>query len=311
MTTDIKEYSKTEIALSNLKDRFEGLEFHVDTPYGLKQAKCGRAEIRGYRTGLEKMRKEIKAPALDHCRLIDSEAKRITAELVALEDPIDSQIKEMEGLKEAERQEKIAAEMDRVEKIKIRIEKIRSVASEIHYIYTLRIEDIENRIKQIDNTAINDSFDEYKEQASEVKSSTLSFLNDALLAAKERDSNNKRIADDREELAKLRAAEEKRAKKAEEERQEEHKKQREEQDRINMDKKRIEDDRKKLEADQEHERLKNEAKLQSDRNSKQRALDKEKREKFPGIKIITNGISDYFDIDTKVAKKWINELRNK
>ena len=36
---------------------------------------AARAEVRGYRTSLEKLRKEIKAPALARCNAIDTEAK--------------------------------------------------------------------------------------------------------------------------------------------------------------------------------------------------------------------------------------------
>ena len=110
MTTEIQEYSKTEAALTMLREKYAGATFEVDTTDGMKLAKEARGEVRSYRTGLEKMRKEIKAPALEHCRLIDAEATRITVELVELEDPIKNQIKAHEDAKEAERQEKIDAE---------------------------------------------------------------------------------------------------------------------------------------------------------------------------------------------------------
>ena len=48
-------------------------------------------------------RKEIKAPALVRCKLIDEETKRITSELLALEVPIDEQIKAEEKRLRAER----------------------------------------------------------------------------------------------------------------------------------------------------------------------------------------------------------------
>ena len=88
MTTTIQEYSATESALADLAQRFKGVVFDVTTKQGMEDAKKGRAELRTYRTDLEKMRKEIKAPALLRCNQIDSEAKRITLELESLEDPI-------------------------------------------------------------------------------------------------------------------------------------------------------------------------------------------------------------------------------
>jgi colicin import membrane protein len=115
MSTQIVEYSQTEAALADLASRYKGVLFDVTTPTGMSEAKRSRAEIRDYRVALEKKRVEIKAPALERCRLIDAEAKRITAELSALEDPIDSQIKVEERKKEEARLAAERAELARIE----------------------------------------------------------------------------------------------------------------------------------------------------------------------------------------------------
>lgn len=115
MTTEIAEYSKTEAALSDLAKRYKGVIFDVTTTEGMDVARKSRAEIRTYRTSLEAKRVEIKAPALERCRLIDAEAKRITAALVELEDPIDAQIKKEERRKEEEKNAAARAEQARVE----------------------------------------------------------------------------------------------------------------------------------------------------------------------------------------------------
>ena len=75
----IVEYSSTAAALAELRSRYAA-PFDVATAKGMALAKEARAEVRGYRTALETLRKEIKAPALERCRLIDDEAKRITPE---------------------------------------------------------------------------------------------------------------------------------------------------------------------------------------------------------------------------------------
>ena len=103
MTTEIVEYSKTEAALSELASKYKGVVFDVTTREGMQTAVKGRAELRGFRVALEKTRKEIKEPALRRTQLIDSEARRITAVISALEDPIDAQIKKEEERKEWER----------------------------------------------------------------------------------------------------------------------------------------------------------------------------------------------------------------
>ena len=104
--TTIAEYSKTEAALAELRMKY-GRDYDVKTPGGMAEARLARGEIKKYRTDLEKMRVEIKAPALERCKQIDAEAKRITAELEALEQPIDIKIKAEEARRE---EEKAAAE---------------------------------------------------------------------------------------------------------------------------------------------------------------------------------------------------------
>jgi hypothetical protein len=110
MTTSIAEYSPTEAALAGLRERYEGSTYDVTTRTGMATAKEERAELRGWRTALEEERVRIKAPALERCREIDAEAKRITRELVALESPIDAVIKIEEGRKEATRKAREEAE---------------------------------------------------------------------------------------------------------------------------------------------------------------------------------------------------------
>jgi len=114
-TSAITEYSKTEAALSELSHRYKGVIFDLTTKEGMQTTIKGRAEIRGFRVDLEKTRVKIKAPALEKCQLIDSEARRITAELLAIEEPIDAQIKLEEKRKEDERTASERAEQARIE----------------------------------------------------------------------------------------------------------------------------------------------------------------------------------------------------
>lgn len=124
MSTEIAEYSVIQAKLAELDQLYAGQIYEVATVAGMVKARAARAELRGWRVGLESDRKMLKAPPLDMCRRIDSEAKRITAILVALEDPIDAQIKveqrireEAKAAKEAARLEALqaeaAAELDR------------------------------------------------------------------------------------------------------------------------------------------------------------------------------------------------------
>ena len=126
----IVEYNQTTAALAELRSRYAG-SFDVATAKGMALAKEARAEVRGYRTALETLRKEIKAPALERCRLIDDEAKRITAELLQIEEPIDQQIKAEEQRREAEKAAKVRAETARIAAIATRISGIRNRVSAV------------------------------------------------------------------------------------------------------------------------------------------------------------------------------------
>jgi len=124
-SSEISEYNATEAGLADLRARMANVEYCVTTTAGMAVAKADRAEVRGLRTGLEAMRKQIKAPALAHCKLIDAEAARITAELLKLEEPIDAQIKAEEQRKETERSARELAERNRITEIHRHIAEIR------------------------------------------------------------------------------------------------------------------------------------------------------------------------------------------
>jgi tetrahydromethanopterin S-methyltransferase subunit G len=115
--TEIIEYNKTESALAELRQNYAGVQFEVTNPQGMQAAKMARNTIRTIRIDLEKMRKQIKAPALERSRLIDAEAARITAELVALEKPIEEQIKAEERREQEEREAKERAHKARIDTI--------------------------------------------------------------------------------------------------------------------------------------------------------------------------------------------------
>lgn len=79
-------YSVTDAAIAEMKQELTGLT--ADTPANYEKVRLGIAQCRGYRVDIEERRKELKAPALEYGKKIDDEAKRVTALLVAIEDPL-------------------------------------------------------------------------------------------------------------------------------------------------------------------------------------------------------------------------------
>lgn len=199
----IAEYSRTVAALADLHARLDGVVYDVTTTPGLAAAKRDRATLRDLRTGLKRERVRIKAPALERCRLIDEEAKAITAELAALEKPIDEQIKVEERRKEEERQAKINAEFGRVQAIQEAIHDLHLEAGVTGKPSSLIAERLADMRARVLSGAV---FQEMLPQAEMARMQVLDKLSTALDAAKFSEAEAARLAAERQELAELRAA---------------------------------------------------------------------------------------------------------
>lgn len=114
-TVNVEIFKKTDAALSSLRERFSIVPIVTEDNYN--EVAEGLKELTKYRTSLEKKRVEIKKPYLDKGKLIDAEAKRITAVLVSLEDPIKAAKKEYDDREEIKRQERIARLQKKVDAI--------------------------------------------------------------------------------------------------------------------------------------------------------------------------------------------------
>lgn len=213
-TTQVAEYRKTAAALHTLRIKFKDAVFAVETTAGMKAARESRAEIKAYRVDIEKTRKEIKAPALERCRLIDDEARRITAELEALENPIDRQIKAEEARKEAEQKARAEAEKARVAKINERISRIRNAPALFVGRPSTMIRDAKAKIEAFDAT--EEEFAEFVWEAKAAKHEAMARLSKLLEDTEKKEAEDRRIAEEHEELSRLRAEAE--ARKAEDER---------------------------------------------------------------------------------------------
>lgn len=214
--TPIAEYSETAAALGELRQRHQGVVFDVTKPKEMKAAKEARAELRTLRTGLEKKRVEIKAPALERCRLIDAEARRITAELVALEEPIDVQIKAEEARAESERLAKLEAERLRVEAIQQKIQAIRDVPAGLVGKPSVVIA---GQLAKLRETVLDEAeLAEHYVTATDALAAAIARVEQLLAAQHEAEAEQKRIAAEREELARIRAENERLQREAEERR---------------------------------------------------------------------------------------------
>jgi colicin import membrane protein len=203
MTTQIAEYSQTEAALADLASRYKGVVYDVTTKEGLAAAKTGRNELRGYRTSLEAKRVEIKAPALERCRLIDAEAKRITAELEALENPIAAQIKIEEDRIAAEKEAKEAALRKRVEEIQGRLTAMRELPI---VSFSATSEQMQEYITALEAQQITaETFGDFVPDAEHLKTATLATMKLNLNTKLAQEEEAARLKAQREELERAQA----------------------------------------------------------------------------------------------------------
>jgi hypothetical protein len=102
INTQLAEFDKVEAGITDLETKYAKVAFDCTTPKGMKDAVAARLAVKTPRIAVEHARKAAKEPVLKLGRDIDARAAAITARLVALERPIDDQIKAQE-LREAER----------------------------------------------------------------------------------------------------------------------------------------------------------------------------------------------------------------
>lgn len=169
----IVRFTRTEASLADLRERFDGVRFDLTTVKGDTAARQARRELVSLRTGLDKRRKELKMPAVEFNRKIDSEAQRITAEITVLEEPIDAQIKADESRREVERVARLRAEEERVSAHRARIADIATVAVRAVGMTAAQIQD---KIALVTRIVIGADFDEFEAHAVNVKAETLLSL---------------------------------------------------------------------------------------------------------------------------------------
>ena len=295
--TEIAEYSPTAAALAELRQKYENAVFEVSTTAGMALAIAARRACREPRIAVEKLRKEIKQPALDRCRLIDSEAKALIDQLEALETRIDAQIKAEEQRKADEKAERERIERERVEALHRRVALIREQPT--RYVGKPATE-IAAKIAALSGIEIGTDYAELQGDAHAAKAEALKTLQEMHAAALSQEAEAERLrierealeaqrkaqeeqaAKDRAELAKLRAEAEARqaAAKAEMEKQMEEERQRVAAERAEAEKARLAELAKQQEIERQAAaiRAEEEAKAKAVRDAEQAEIDRQRAE---------------------------------
>lgn len=201
----VARFDRVAAGIADLKARYAAVVFDVSTTKGMKDAATARAAIRSVRVEVEKVRKDCKAPVLALGREIDARAAAITPELLALEEPIDKQIKVEEERREQEKQRKIAAEIARTRELHRRMQCMRDL---VPACVGLSAAAITEQIRQLVASPIDAEFQEFQDQAEQVKEQVLAKLRDMQAAQVAHEAEQERVRLEREELARQRAEQE-------------------------------------------------------------------------------------------------------
>lgn len=152
-TVEVTEYSQTNAALAMLREKYAVVP-DANTEAGYALVKAGIKELTTLRTSLEAARKREKDPYLQAGKIIDAEAKRITDELVKLEDPMKAAKKDVDDRLERERAERVA-------RLQVKVDAIKAMPAQVRGKSSAEIADMLDRVGEID--AMHDYYDLTKE----------------------------------------------------------------------------------------------------------------------------------------------------
>ena len=156
----------TDQAIVTLGEKLSGIVVPFGDKAAYKTLSAAISEVRTVRTDVEKKRVELKADALEFGKKVDSEAKRITALLVAIENPLKEQKEKIDAEDARIKAEKEAVERERIEAIQKRINHITTAPMRANM---KSIAEIEKAIQGLKDFEIDESFAEFVGQASKEK----------------------------------------------------------------------------------------------------------------------------------------------
>ena len=209
------DFNITNAAIAELKDKFKDVS--AKGPDGYKAVVSAISEVKNIRVGVEKYRESKVNPLLKGQRLINAEAKRITAELVKIEDPLKALKKEADAEKLRIKEQKRQVEIDRVNNI-------RAIILDRLHINPLKvnestIEDLKTQLEGIEAQEIDiGTYEEFVSDAEKEKAQSVELLTESI-AQKEEYAKQRAILKQEQEDAEAKRVENERVAEEQAERQ--------------------------------------------------------------------------------------------
>lgn len=203
--TALVEFDKVAAGIANLKAKYAGVIYPVTTTQGMKDAKAARSAVRDPRLEVEKIRQRAKKPLLEIGRKLDAAAKRITAELAQVEDPIAEQIDNEEARKENERKAAAEIEAKRIAGITTKIDALRNLPL---VAVGKSAADIQTMLDEAHSPLAPAEYAEFSGTAADALAKSIRQLETMCVAQEQIETERESLRAEAEELARQRAAQE-------------------------------------------------------------------------------------------------------
>jgi hypothetical protein len=162
--------------MAALRTEYTGKIYDVATTKGDEEARKARLALRQVRSNLEAARKKGKRLLIDLGKDIDTRAESTDADLLALIDPIDAQIKAEEQRKEDAKAAKVKAEQERVDGLRARIAAISAIPATLVGVTSAAVQEAIDALAADPVTA--EAFADWLPQAQHAHAAALAQLQD-------------------------------------------------------------------------------------------------------------------------------------
>jgi len=181
--TVVVNFNVNDARIAKAKEEFKDIDASKDFD-GAKQAAKVCQKMRATLTDAHKLQK---ADALDVCRVLDAEKRRLLILIAAVEDPIKVQITDIEDAEKLKEQERIA-------EIQHRIESIRAYGFDLDDLEVIDLQKIQERLATVE---LDSSYEEFLVEAEGAKAESESRLRIAINKAQAHEEETAKLEQQR------------------------------------------------------------------------------------------------------------------
>lgn len=211
-STELTVVERAKLALAHLQteEQLRGLAkatadiTTITNADGREQIHAARMRLKNTRCEIQRVCKTARDEATKFSKAVIAEENRLVSLIEPEEGRLERLQEEWDDAREREKQAAIEAEANRVERINERIVEIREALRVVGHTSTAEL--ILGHTGDIERIVIDESFEEFAEEAERTKSETLTELRERHAAAVAREAEAERVRKDREELERLRTA---------------------------------------------------------------------------------------------------------